>query len=152
MPVSGTKRHASDDNPDKQPEKVKKSETPKIEFDEKKYYMDELEFDAKDWYKQWCETSELIRQKKDEITAGISDEMKEKAVKVMLLASARYRFLNRIVQYQLRKRRDELSEASKKCDQDDVQLQNVIYEQRHLAMQSGSKFLIFLKITDSMLQ
>jgi len=139
MPVSsGTKRHASDDNPDKQPEKVKKSEARKIEFDEKKYYTDELEFDAKDWYKQWVETSDLIRQKKEEITAGLSDEKKEKAVKVMLLASARYRFLNRIVQYQLRKRREELSEASKKCDQDDVQLQNVIYEQRHLAMEADT--------------
>jgi len=46
--------------------------------------------------------------------------------------------LNREVQYKLRERRDQVKTTSIACDQEDVQLQNVIYEQKHLSKEADT--------------
>jgi len=101
-----------------------------VNFDEKEYYQNQ-KFDQKSWLEKWNATISTIKAKKAIIkNEPLTESEKNTTVNEMLVAILNMKRLNREIQYQIRMCKDECKEVSVKCDQEDVLLQNVIYEQK----------------------
>jgi len=111
--------------------------TSQIQFNEKEYYYNE-QFDESTWLENWNRIIDKIKDCKMQIKNETSTEKREHIIKIMLIAILNLRKQNRKIQYQLRKSREQIKLVSEKCDQEDVLLQNVIYEQKHLFMAANS--------------
>merc|ERR1711972_955105 len=119
-------------------EEVKPTKLPILKFNEEKHYTD-LTFSPKSWLKRWETTIEKIRSKKNFLAENnLTQNEVDKVQREVLLLICNLRKLNREVQYKLRERRDLVKSTSIACDQEDVQLQNVIYEQKHLSKEADT--------------
>jgi len=147
MPVK--RQHSTDDlkvKTETAQKKIKKAEPngeekpllDVIQFSEEDYYR-QMEFNPTHWLANWEGAVVYIRDKKNYIAENnLTMEEVQDAQRDMLLKVSYLRQLNRHIQYHLRQGRDETKSISIKCDQDDVQLQNVLYEQKHLSREADA--------------
>ena len=102
---------------------------PVLKFNEVQLYTESSEsFNSQSWLKSWESTIKNIRSKKNFLAENnLTQPEVDKVQRDILLMVCGLKKLNREVQYKLRERRDEVKRTSIACDQEDVQLQNVIY-------------------------